>query len=216
MGAARRSRGYLVTPAVQRAFSQIAGGLRAGSGERAWSLVGPYGSGKTAFAVFLSDLLAPGRERATTDARRLLKEVNPALDCRARLEPVVLTGERAPLDVLLLRALHSTLEEKCASRRGRKPAVLGALTKYLNGSSPSHVTCATSTVVGCFEEASTFLHENFKTGLLLVVDEAGKALEYAAQQPARGDVYLLQALAEAASGSNGSPFVVPDRAPPSV
>jgi hypothetical protein len=64
-------------------------------------------------------------------------------------------------------------------------------------------------VVGCFADASHFLQDKFDgTGLLVVVDEAGKALEYAAQQPARGDVFLLQALAEAAAGSSGSPFVL--------
>ena len=209
LGRREALKGYIVTPAVQRAVSQIVGGLRTGSAERAWSLVGPYGSGKSAFAVFLADLLAPGRERATSDARKLLKQVSPALTCRAKLEPVVVTGERAPLDLLLLRALHSTIEDKCAGRKGRKPAVLGTLAKYLNGSSPSRLACATSTVVGCFEEAGHFLQDKFDgTGLLVVVDEAGKALEYAAQQPARGDVFLLQALAEAASGSNGSPFVL--------
>ena len=208
LGHSEALKGYLVTPAVQRACGQIANGLRPGSPERAWSLVGPYGSGKTAFAVFLSNLLAPGSERGRTDARRLLRQVNPDLDCRARLEPVVLTGERAPLDLLLLRALYATIESKCAGRRGRKPAVLGTLAKHLNGSSPSRLACATSTVVGCFEEVSYFLKERFGTGLLLVVDEAGKTLEFAAQQPARGDVYLLQALAEAASRSDGSPFVL--------
>ena len=45
-------------------------------------------------------------------------------------------------------------------------------------------------------------------GLLLMVDEAGKALEYAAQQPTRGDVYLLQALAEVAARTSGVPFVI--------
>ena len=169
-------KGYLVTPAVQRAFGQIANGLRHGSAERSWSLVGPYGSGKTAFAVFLSNLLAPGRERGRTEARRLLREVNPGLDCRARLEPVVLTGERAPLDVLLLRALHSTIEGKCDVERAQAGRTWHP---HQIPERFSPTACATSNVVGCFEEASYFLKERFGTGLLLVVDEAGKTLEFA-------------------------------------
>ena len=52
--------GYVVTPAVRRALSQITEGLDDEAGDRAWSLVGPYGSGKSAFAVFLADLLSGG------------------------------------------------------------------------------------------------------------------------------------------------------------
>ena len=43
-------------------------------------------------------------------------------------------------------------------------------------------------------------------GLILVVDELGKFLEYAAQHPARGDVFVLQSLAEFASRSEGTPL----------
>src|SRR2546425_12469989 len=48
--------GYLVTPIIRRALSRIISGLDSGGTERAWTLTGPYGSGKTAFAVFLSSL----------------------------------------------------------------------------------------------------------------------------------------------------------------
>ena len=86
--------------------------------------------------------------------------------------------------------------------------MLTAIKRYLDGSAPSLSRCATSDVVGCFEEAVQTISATTGAGLLLIVDEAGKALEYAAQQPTRGDVYLLQALAESAARSNGVPFVI--------
>ena len=60
--------GYIVTPAVRRALAQIADGLSQASGDRAWSLVGPYGSGKSAFGVFpgrsaVADVRLPARRR---------------------------------------------------------------------------------------------------------------------------------------------------------
>ena len=85
---------------------------------------------------------------------------------------------------------------------------MNSVKRYLNGSAPALSRCATSDVVSCFEEAVQAIAEKTGAGLLLIVDEAGKALEYAAQQPTRGDVYLLQALAEAAARSNGVPFVI--------
>ena len=67
--------GYLVTPAVRRALSQITGGIDDAEGDRAWSLIGPYGSGKSAFAVFLADLLSPSVSPEAEAARRLLNGV---------------------------------------------------------------------------------------------------------------------------------------------
>ena len=69
--------GYVVTPAVRRALSQITDGLGDAAGDRAWSLVGPYGSGKSAFAVFLADLLSPSGSAGAAAARRLLTGTIP-------------------------------------------------------------------------------------------------------------------------------------------
>ena len=200
--------GYLVTPAVRRALEQIAGGISDPEGGRAWSLIGPYGSGKSAFAVFLADLLSPGQSPEQTAACRLLSETSGLDAPGQKLHRAVLTAERAPLDTLLLRTLDTTLDRIWERRPGAKPRVCRTVKSYLNGSSPSITRCATSDVVHCFEEAVDQIADKTGSGLLLIVDEAGKALEYAAQQPARGDIYLLQALAESAARSNGLPFVI--------
>ena len=200
--------GYVVTPAVRRALSQITDGLDDAAGDRAWSLVGPYGSGKSAFAVFLADLLSGSGSPGGDAARSLLDGSTELATPRQSLFPALLTAERAPLDTLLLRSLRSTVEDIWATQRGAKPRVLGTIKRLLNGSAPALSRCATSDVVGCFEEAVQTIGDKTGAGLLLIVDEAGKALEYAAQQPTRGDVYLLQALAEAAARSNGFPFVI--------
>ena len=200
--------GYLVTPAVRRALSQITDGLADATGDRAWSLVGPYGSGKSAFAVFLADLLSGSGSSGGDAARSLLDGSAESALPHQPLFPSLLTAERAPLDTLLLKSLRSTVEAIWATQRGAKPQVLATIKRLLNGSAPALSRCATSDVVGCFEEAVQKIGDKTGAGLLLIVDEAGKALEYAAQQPTRGDVYLLQALAEAAARSNGVPFVL--------
>ena len=200
--------GYIVTPAVRRALSQIADGILEEGGDRAWSLVGPYGSGKSAFAVFLADLLSPSGSPGAKVARKLLNDSSDIALPRQTLHPVVLTAERAPLDTLLLKALGSTLESIWRQQKGAKPRVLKNVRRYLNGADPVLSRCATSDVVGCFEEALLAVAAKTGAGLLLMVDEAGKALEYAAQQPTRGDIYLLQALAEVAARTSGVPFVI--------
>ena len=45
-------------------------------------------------------------------------------------------------------------------------------------------------------------------GLLLVIDELGKFLEYAAQDPAYGDLFVLQSLAEFATRSQETPLLM--------
>ena len=200
--------GYVVTPAVRRALSQITDGLDDEAGDRAWSLVGPYGSGKSAFAVFLADLLSGSGNPGGDAASGLLAGANGLATPQQTLLPALLTAERAPLDTLLLKSLRTTVEDLWATRRGAKPRVLGTIKQLLNGSAPSLSRCATSDVVGCFAEAVQTIGDKTGAGLLLIVDEAGKALEYAAQKPTRGDVYLLQALAEVAASSDGFPFVI--------
>ena len=200
--------GYIVTPAICRALAQVADGLSEEGGDRAWSLVGPYGSGKSALAVFLADLLSPSASPGAKAARKLLEESSDIALPRQRLHPVVLTAERAPLDTLLLKALGSTLESIWKRRTGAKPRVLKNIRQYLNEAEPVRSRRAASDVVGCFEEALRAMAAQTGAGLLLMVDEAGKALEYAAQQPTRGDVYLLQALAEVAARTGDVPFVI--------
>jgi hypothetical protein len=200
--------GYLVTPIVRRALTRIASGLGAGGTERAWSLTGPYGSGKTAFAVFLSSLFGrPGPLKR--NAQRVLREVDAERAQSLRkitLLPIVLTGERAPLDLLLVRALKNALEAEWSTRRGAKPAVLAEALRLEERLGRAPNGCVTSEVVACFERAIRCVADATGAGLLLIIDEAGKILEFAAQNPTRGDVQLFQALAELAAGSGAAPF----------
>src|SRR5262249_33372725 len=67
---------------------------------------------------------------------------------------------------------------------------------------------AGTAVVGLFEEANAYLERfgNEAAGILLIVDELGKFLEYGATNPDQGDVFVLQELAEAATRSK-RPFL---------
>ena len=54
--------GYQVTPLVRQAASRIVAGLAPGSSERAFSVVGPFGSGKSAFGLFVAHFLQRGEQ----------------------------------------------------------------------------------------------------------------------------------------------------------
>ena len=63
-------------------------------------------------------------------------------------------------------------------------------------------------IVELFEEAGDYLERfgQWWRGILLIVDELGKFLEFGATNPDRGDVFVLQELAESATRSK-RPFL---------
>ena len=65
-----------------------------------------------------------------------------------------------------------------------------------------------SEITDLFESAIHQIRTEGGTGLLLVVDELGKFLEYAAQNPVHDDLFVLQSLAEFAARSAPTPLLM--------
>ncbi|MCA9700454.1 MAG: hypothetical protein KC431_23205 [Myxococcales bacterium] len=207
--------GYRVTPVALRTLSRIFAGIENTEGNRAWSLTGPYGSGKSSFAMFLAALFAADvNKEPRSTARKLLKAASDEHsrellgDSGRKTLPalcsVLITGERQPLSTLLLRGLAKGLERIFdGGRKSKSKALLQILAQAQSSSTPS-----TSIVVQAFADAIDLLTtKSSAKGLLVVLDEAGKALEYAAQNPSEADILLLQELAELAARSGDTPFV---------
>jgi len=101
---------------------------------------------------------------------------------RNRMRPHLATGDHEPLGVTVLRALGVRMPH------GARP-------------STNEVLLKTTKALGVARS------KGFK-GVLLVLDELGKNLEFAAQNPEADDIYLLQRLAEEAARSNALPLVI--------
>lgn len=101
---------------------------------------------------------------------------------RNRMRPYVATGDHEPLGVTILRALG------ISRPHAARPSTQEVLAKARNTISVAH-------------------GKGFK-GVLLIVDELGKNLEFAAQNPELDDTFLLQRLAEEAARSGDVPFVI--------
>lgn len=179
---------YHVTPTARDLVGRIVNELFEPAGSRAWSISGPFGSGKSSFAVFLADSLCR-HEPVHPESRRILQSVS---DPVPRLLPVLLVGKRTPLRP----ALRFALEESC-----RRVGVW--LPSDSRGSGDGLA------VVGeLYEQAVRLVREKTRfDGLMLVIDELGKFLEHASLHPESDDVFVLQQLAESAARSPGS-FVV--------
>ncbi len=175
---------YLVTPAVRDLTRRIVQELKRPGGTRAWSITGPYGTGKSSFALFLARFLG-GEIGEHSDARVLREQ----LDLDDTLLPVLIGGQRVPLKPALVQALGHTVagvdsglaqEAFALSRRSR---------------------IEDDAVAGMFERTAAKVVDRGFGGLILVLDEFGKFLEYAASNPDSEDLLVMQALAETAARS---------------
>jgi hypothetical protein len=199
--------GYVVTATAEEFLLRFGRALAGAGGHRAWTLTGPYGAGKSSFAIFLANLFSPADYGGSSAARRLLKEQHPEtytelFDQRSRgrlgkegFTAVVVSGAAEPLLGALIR---------CAIRdvgiyfhQGRKPDALKELDqleqKLLTGEEIS-----TTAVLNAITRLSESLISSGRSrGILIVIDELGKFLEYAARTQSAGDVFVLQQLAEA-------------------
>lgn len=181
---------YVVTPFVSATLRRLVRSFASKSTARAWRLTGDYGSGKSSFALTLAHL-------AAGDASLLPEELH-GLVAAERLEPVLVVGEREPIAVSLLRALRATAD-RCFVR---VPKTLKVRFEPITTPTPQEAV----EVLKALSQAIRSSGRAF--GLLVIFDELGKNLEYAAGRSDSDDVYLLQHLAEHAARSGDAPLIV--------
>lgn len=185
---------YLPSPGGIELLSSISDALGRADQPRAWSLVGPYGSGKSSFALFLHELLGTGPSR--TAARKILEAENPTVARRfaksTRWCRIVLSGSDEPMPARLLAALDDAARAHWAGRPGRRPAVLERIRCARRQN-----TVPDSVLLQLVDDLQDALDNTDAGGLLLLVDELGKFLEHEARQGGAG-IFLLQQLAERA------------------
>ena len=206
--------GYILTVTAREMLSRVASTLENEITSKAWSLTGPYGSGKSAFALFAAKLLGNPYAPTTEQALGLLKRGDALLYERfistnghrqslSGFCPVLISGERAPLSIALLRGLEHGLKNfGISSSTSFQRKIRKLLNTEANG------TPRASEITALFESATHVIKKNGGQGLLLVIDELGKFLEYAAQHPTEGDVFVLQTLAEFATRSSQTPLLL--------
>ena len=199
--------GYVVTNRALDVVERIiAAGLSGRGG--AWSITGPYGSGKSSLALLLDAALgpsSPARDRAC----RLLNEASPRVAETVKLvhqrhatgesgfHRAVVTADREPLALTVLRALHTAVIRSYGriprSSRFKAAATLRGAIKDTAAGNPRRAEPSPTAMV----DIATCLART--APLLLIIDEFGKNLE-SIRGGGDTDPYLLQQLAEAGQG----------------
>ncbi len=207
--------GYVLTATAREMLSRVISTLENGSTSKAWSLTGPYGSGKSAFALFAAKLLGHSNSPTAQQALELLEHGDSSLYERFKNTngngnqsdsgfcPVLISGERAPLSLALLRSLDRGLSNSNGTYISI--SLQQELKELLETASKDSLPTA-SDVTHLYESATQQICESGGSGLLLIIDELGKFLEFAAQNPSQGDMFLLQSLAELADRSQQTPL----------
>jgi hypothetical protein len=193
--------GYALTNFARSCLTRISDGLRIDSSRRAWRLTGDFGSGKSSFALLLANSLRGGHEHLPKHLREDVLAAMPIAK-RQHYITVLVCGSREPISTAILRSLLGVLEELYT--RGAKSALEHSIGQALKSKNTS-----SQEALELIDEANAKVIQTGKgDGLLLILDEVGKFLEYAALNPEEQDIFFLQQLAEKAARSGKHPLFV--------
>lgn len=200
---------YILTAQSRECLGRIIRGMNGQTPVRAYTLTGPYGSGKSFFGLFLMNLLSASQS-AHHSVFELLNRKDFILadqitgtahltETRGLLA-VPVAGFRAPIYECLRHGFKEALLQFCDY-----PRLLPLLENLEAWSSATD----SRAIIRCIQSLLEVIRTspfNF-SGLILVFDEMGKSLEFSALHPDDADVYLLQEIAEFANRSGDSPFL---------
>ena len=208
--------GYLVTGRTLDVVQRLTDAALAGQAGGAWSVTGPYGSGKSSLALLLDAAFGP-ESPVRNMALDRIAEASPAAAEAVRkarrhhrtgqtgFQRGLVTASREPIARTLVRALHAavlgTYGRIPTAREFPASRLLKETLRDVRAPELRHHGAASPAVV----EIARSLAE--RAPLLLIVDEFGKSLE-AIRDGGDADPYVLQQLAEAGQAGGLPIFLV--------
>ena len=204
---------YVPTARALDLLARVIDAMWSPAANRAWSVAGPYGSGKSSFAVFLDSLLGPQSDPHHAAAVATLRDVDPGLAERLHATRskygaevggfvrLSVTADREPITLTVAWAIEAGVVRHVASSRrsSRVRAVQAGIGDFAATIAKQPNSRA---VVGALQALVEL------GPVLIVIDEFGKNVEYVSDGAADGDLFLLQAIAEASSGPNALPLAI--------
>jgi hypothetical protein len=206
--------GYILTERSLDALRRILTGFANPETNRAWTLTGVYGTGKSSFAQFLISACAdrenPIRQQALALLESTLESDSQEYMTLSETIPeqgffrAVVTAQREPLSHTIVRALHRGAEVFWHNMaQSKRPKIARGLVN-LKAEIDAGKTIKSRAIPSLVQEVA----QAAKTPVLLVVDELGKNLEFVAQNQGQEDLYLLQQLAELPRDSNSQVYLI--------
>lgn len=190
---------YIPTSCALKLFNRFSEGFNEKQAPRAWSLIGPYGSGKSSASAFLSQLVSPSNLATTSAAIKNLSTSSPDLAKSFQREisksngylKILITGSPEPMGKKLVQGLYEAAVRFFSLFNGRNPNILNEL-EVLSQSD----TVTTTEIIEHISRLQKALITKECKGMYIVIDELGKFLEFEARHYGANDIYMLQAIAE--------------------
>lgn len=167
---------------------------------KAWTLTGAYGTGKSSFAHLLTILCGEHEDYTRKKAINILRSVDRKNELATLFDEfipqkgllrAIVTAQREPIANTIARALHNGATLYWDNALGRKPDAYYEIIDLNEKISKGKVVGAKD-ILNLFKE---FVRVS-KFGILLIIDELGKSLEYSAHNQSVDDLYLLQQIVE--------------------
>jgi hypothetical protein len=185
--------GIIITNPIKGLLSSIHNALTIDNASKAISIIGPYGTGKSTGLLYALKYFT---KTLPYDQQKQLLEFDSLdyplgivhdgiIEPVKKLIPCILVGRRRTISEVLSDQLYKIARELKLKPRQRDP-------------------------IHILEKIIPIIMEK-NNGLIIVIDELGKFLENAIDDPTQGDVYILQEIAELASRSNGSLLIITSR-----
>ncbi|MBE9011955.1 hypothetical protein IQ250_17280, partial [Pseudanabaenaceae cyanobacterium LEGE 13415] len=192
--------GYVLTERSSEALQRLVTAIGNSKAHHAWTITGTYGSGKSAFALYLTALCTPEdsllnqaawevAERTLPENSTLFEEIATHIPSEGLLCAVA-AGAREPLGWTIIRALANAVRQVWS--RKRKPEAMQAILDWDGEISVGRCQVTDQQVLTAIQQ----LTRATSLEVLLIIDELGKNLQYASYHRSTEDLYLLQQIAE--------------------
>ncbi len=201
---------YILTSTAMQNIQNIINTQKNTNTNKAWSLIGSYGSGKSSFALYLSHLLGNPKttlsklacKKLCTENAGFATNINKHLKGSNGYCEVLITGSPDSLINIFLKTLRTSVADYYSVLNIVDNTSIAMIDKLLSNDKAS-----LSKVSNLVVNIQNNIQNNGGKGLLIVIDELGKFLEYSARHES-DDIFLLQILAEATYDNNILLFVL--------
>ena len=196
--------GYLPTARALETLRRVGAAMLDPTLTRAWSITGPYGSGKSSLALLLDVLAGPADDPLRRSALRIVGAVDDEtgntmaasigqIAGSSGLIRAVATAQREPATRTIVRAVLNGLRRYPVTGRPHR-SLLTEAERLLDA-----VPLSARAVADLLDHVASI------APVLLVIDEFGKNLEFFADRVDDADLFVLQEIAERANGPSGLP-----------
>ena len=196
---------YIPTGRALEVLHRVGRAMTSSDTGRAWSLTGPYGAGKSSFALFVHALLGSEGDRTRIRAETALGAADPELLTLIETGRVAFgatsrgfiraaaTAQRESISETIVRAFNAGAYGYWNSR------IPNGVMKVLSRADRVRTPQALSLALEVLCEHAPVLIE---------IDEFGKNLEHFAGNTAEDDLFVLQEIAERCTGKYGLPALL--------